>query len=325
MTNTTSTLNSSPRTNNQDEQRWQQLADTNADGSFVYAVITTGIYCRPGCPSRAPKRDNVRFFNTSSDAEVAGFRACKRCRPQAVSADAALTERITRLCRYIETATHEPSLEELANYAGISAYHLQRQFKGLTGVSPKAYAKAHHQQIDTSTREKKVSARQIHFACGDCSLGKFLVARSEKGICAVLLGDTQQELTSDLRKRFPTTEFRHSEQDFAEQLQQLAQLIEHPQQTLQLPLDIRGTLFQQKVWQALRAIPVGETRSYSDIAQVIGSPKAIRAVAGACAANSIAIVIPCHRVVRSDGNLSGYRWGIDRKRILLQRETDEKN
>lgn len=325
MTNTTSTLNSLPRTNNQDEQRWQQLADTNADGSFVYAVITTGIYCRPGCPSRAPKRDNVRFFNTSADAEVAGFRACKRCRPQAVSADAVLTERITRLCRYIETATHEPSLEELANYAGISAYHLQRQFKRLTGVSPKAYAKAHHQQIDASMREKKVSARQIHFACGDCSLGKLLVARSEKGICAVLLGDTQQELTSDLRKRFPTTEFRHSEQDFAEQLQQLAQLIEHPQQTLQLPLDIRGTLFQQKVWQALRAIPAGETRSYSDIAQVIGSPKAIRAVAGACAANSIAIVIPCHRVVRSDGNLSGYRWGIDRKRILLQRETDGKN
>ncbi len=325
MTNTTSTLNSSPRTNNQDEQRWQQLADTNADGSFVYAVITTGIYCRPGCPSRAPKRDNVRFFNTSSDAEVAGFRACKRCRPQAVSADAALTERITRLCRYIETATHEPSLEELANYAGISAYHLQRQFKRLTGVSPKAYAKAHQQQIDASMREKKVSARQIHFACGDCSLGKLLVARSEKGICAVLLGDTQQELTSDLRKRFSTTEFRHSEQDVAEQLQQLVHLIELPQQTLQLPLDIRGTLFQQKVWQALRAIPVGETRSYSDIAEAIGSSKAIRAVAGACASNSIAIVIPCHRVVRSDGNLSGYRWGIDRKRILLQRETDGKN
>lgn len=324
MTNKTSvsTFNSSIQTNSQDELRWQQLGDANADGCFIYAVITTGIYCRPGCPSRRPKRDNVRFFNNSSDAEAAGFRACKRCRPQAASADATQTERITRLCRYIETAAQEPSLEELANYAGISTYHLQRQFKAITGVSPKAYAKAHRQQIDSSIRQKKVSAKQIHFACGDCSLGKFLVARSEKGICAILLGDTQQELISDLSKRFPATELRHSEQDFAEQLQQLVQLIEHPQQTLQLPLDIRGTLFQQKVWQALRAIPAGETRSYSDIAQAIGSPKAVRAVAGACAANSIAIVIPCHRVVRSDGNLSGYRWGSERKRILLQREAD---
>lgn len=318
--------NKAPKTSdfkhNQDDRRWQYLNGKNAEQiePFIYAVITTGIYCRPGCPSRSPNRDNVRFFDNAHDAEASGFRACKRCHPKASSTDAAKTEWITGLCRYIEIAAQEPSLEELANYAGISAYHLQRQFKAITGVSPKAYAKAHRQQMDSSIHQKKLSAKHIHFACGNSSLGKFLVARSEKGICAILLGDTQQELISDLNRRFPTTELHHNERDFAEQLQQLVQLIEHPQQTLQLPMDIRGTLFQQKVWQALRAIPAGETRSYSDIAEAIGSPKAVRAVAGACAANSIAIAIPCHRVVRSDGNLSGYRWGVERKRILLQRE-----
>ncbi len=322
MTNKTPPPNNSIQASNQDEQRWQRLSDVSAGESFIYAVITTGIYCRPGCPSRRPKRDNVRFFDNASDAEAAGFRACKRCHPQAASADAAQTERIARLCRHIETAAQEPSLDELANYAGISAYHLQRQFKAITGVSPKAYAKAHRQQMDSSPHPKKSPAKQIDFACGKSSLGKFLVARSEKGICAILLGDTQQELIADLRRRFPAAELKHSEQDFAEQLQLLVQLIEHPKQALQLPLDIRGTLFQQKVWQALRTIPAGETRSYSDIAQAIGSPKAVRAVAGACAANAIAIAIPCHRVVRSDGNLSGYRWGVERKQILLQREID---
>lgn len=311
--------------NNQDEQRWQQLGNRSADGCFIYAVITTGVYCRPGCPSRRPRRDNVRFFNNTNDAEAAGFRACKRCHPQATSANATKTERITRLCRYIEAAAQEPSLEELANYAGISAYHLQRQFKTITGVSPKAYAKAHRQQTDISMPRKKRPAQHIYFTCGDASLGKFLVARSEKGICAILLGDNSQELITDLHKRFPTAELHHSEHDFAAQLQMLVQLIDHPHQALQLPLDIRGTLFQQKVWQALQEIPAGETRSYSDVAQAIGSPTAVRAVAGACAANAIAIAIPCHRVVRTDGSLSGYRWGIERKKILLQREAESKN
>lgn len=325
MKNKTSTFNNSIQTTAMDEQRWQQLGDTSADGHFIYAVITTGIYCRPGCPSRRPLRDNVRFYNNASDAAAAGFRACKRCQPQAASADAAQTERITRLCRYIETAAQEPSLEELASYAGISAYHLQRQFKAITGVSPKGYAKAHRQQMDSSIHQKKLSAKQIYFTCGDCSLGKFLVARSEKGICAILLGDSEQALVADLRNRFPAVELQHSEQCFVDQLQPLVQLIEQPQQALKLPLDIRGTLFQQKVWKALQAIPAGETRSYSDIAIAIGSPKAVRAVAGACAANAIAIAIPCHRVVRSDGNLSGYRWGVERKKTLLQREAESNN
>lgn len=323
MTNKTSS--NSIHASNQDEQRWQQLSDPAADGHFVYAVITTGIYCRPGCPSRRPRRDNVRFFNKTNDAEAAGFRACKRCHPQATSSNAAQTERISRLCRYIEAAAQEPSLEELANYAGISAYHLQRQFKTITGVSPKAYAKAHRQKMDLSMPSKKKPAKHIHFTCGDSSLGKFLVARSEKGICAILLGDNPQELIADLHKRFPTAELHHNEQDFTVQLQMLVQLIDRPHQAPQLPLDIRGTLFQQKVWQALQEIPAGETRSYRDIAQAIGSPAAVRAVAGACAANAIAIAIPCHRVVRTDGSLSGYRWGVERKKILLQREAESKN
>ena len=311
----------------QDERRWQHLKQPNTgnDEAFVYAVITTGIYCRLGCPSRLPNRDNVRFFNNANDAKAAGFRACKRCRPEATSADATQTERITRLCHYIETAEQEPSLQELANYAGISVYHLQRQFKAITGISPKTYAKAHRQQINFPSRNTKPGAKLIQFACGNSSLGNFLVARSEKGICAILLGDTHEELLTDLRKRFPTSELHQNNQEFIGQLHTLVQLIEHPQQALKLPLDIRGTLFQQQVWKALQEIPVGETRSYSEIAQAIGSPKAVRAVASACAANSIAIAIPCHRVVRHDGNLSGYRWGTARKKILLQREMDSDN
>lgn len=316
------TNNNSRPEHSLDEQRWQQLGDTGADKRFIYAVITTGIYCRPGCPSRRPNRDNVRFFNNTIEAEAAGFRACKRCRPQSDSADSAQIERITRLCRYIETAAQEPSLEELANYAGISSYHLQRQFKAITGVSPKAYAKAHRQQTDKPVRQKKIPAKNIQFAGGDSSLGKFLLARSEKGICAILLGDDQAELITDLSKRFPGAYLQHSKTGLAEQLQALVELIEHPTQSLQLPLDIRGTLFQQQVWQALQKIPAGETRSYAEIAQAIGAPNAVRAVAGACAANALAIAIPCHRVVRSDGKLSGYRWGSERKKILLQREAD---
>lgn len=320
MANINSTSDTLKRKKDHDEKCWQQLGDGSADGSFIYAVITTGIYCRPSCPSRRPRRDNVRFFNNAADAETAGFRACKRCHPLAASADAPQIARIARLCRYIETAEQEPSLEQLASYAGISAYHLQRQFKVITGVSPKAYAKAHRQKLDASMDPKKSRAAPINFACGDSSLGKFLVARSKKGLCAILLGDSEQELIADLRARFPAIELHHSETNFSEQLQRVVRLIEYPRQALDLPLDIRGTLFQQKVWQSLREIPTGETRSYSDIAQAIGSPKSVRAVASACAANALAIAIPCHRVVRTDGNLSGYRWGVERKKILLQRE-----
>lgn len=306
-----------------DEYCWQQLGNPQATGQFLYAVITTGIYCRPGCPSRSPRRDNVRFFVTGSDAEQAGFRACKRCHPQDMSADSKQLERIKRLCRFIETAAEEPSLAQLADYAGLSSYHLQRQFKSITGLSPKAYAKAHRHKIEPTMSSPAKNSESINYTCGTSSLGLFLVAQSEKGICAILLGDNQPALVAELKSRFPKAKLQQSDQGFSEPLQQLIGLVEHPKQSINLPLDIRGTLFQQRVWKLLQEIPAGETRSYTDIAQALGSPKSVRAVASACAANALAIVIPCHRVVRSDGNLAGYRWGLERKKTLLEREADK--
>jgi AraC family transcriptional regulator of adaptative response/methylated-DNA-[protein]-cysteine methyltransferase len=308
------------------DPRWPLVGAASADGQFVYAVITTGIYCRPGCPSRRPNPDNVRFFNDYTHAEAAGFRACKRCHPQHLSSDALQTQRITNLCRFIENAVHEPSLAELAEYSGISHHHLQRLFKAATGLSPKAYAKAHSHQQETqhtSPSLRKQPAMTISFALDKCSLGTILVAQSEKGICAILLGDEPQLLHADLQRRFPTAQLIVGDSTFQKTVTQVIRAIEQPQLKLELPLDIRGTVFQQQVWQALQKIPAGETRSYAEIAEAVGSPKAVRAVAGACAANAIAVIIPCHRVVRSDGNLSGYRWGIERKQKLLQQEAEE--
>lgn len=312
-------------TDNTADPRWLLLGDASADGQFVYAVITTGIYCRPGCPSRTPNPDNVRFFANHTQAEAAGFRACKRCRPQNISSDELQIQRITNLCRFIESAEQEPSLAKLAEYSGISSYHLQRLFKAATGLTPKAYAKAHRQQFEkqrNSTNFGKQSAMMISFALDKCSLGNILVAQSEQGICALLLGDEPQILLDDLQQRFPKATLVAGDAGLKKNLAQIITLVEKPQNKIKLPLDIRGTLFQQRVWQVLQEIPAGETRSYSEIAEAIGSPKAVRAVAGACAANAIAIIIPCHRVVRSDGNLSGYRWGAERKQKLLQREAE---
>jgi len=312
------------------DPRWPLLGDSSADGQFVYAVITTGIYCRPDCPSRRPNADNVRFFNDHSEAEAAGFRACKRCHPQHLSSDALQTQRITDLCRFIETAAHEPSLAELADYSGISSYHLQRLFKAATGLTPKAYAKAHRRQFETRRNTppsskvptlRKQSAMTISYALDKCSLGNVLIAQSEKGICALLLGDDSQSLVDDLHQRFLKATITAGDSKFQHSVKNIVAAIEQPQVAINLPLDIRGTLFQQRVWQALQKIPAGETRSYSEIAEAIGSPKAVRAVAGACAANAIAVIIPCHRVVRNDGNLSGYRWGVERKQQLLQQES----
>lgn len=307
------------------DPRWRLLGDASADGQFIYAVITTGIYCRPGCPSRRANPDNVRFFNNHTDAESAGFRACKRCHPQHISSDVLQTQRITDLCRLIETAIQEPSLAELANYSGISTYHLQRLFKTATGLSPKAYAKAHRRQQDRQelpTRTKGKATMIMYFSLGQCSLGQLLVAQNAKGICAILLGDDAEYLRADLQQRFPSAALHEDNAQLKKNITQVINAIEQPTANLHLPLDIQGTVFQQRVWDALQKIPAGETRSYTDIARAIGSPKAVRAVAGACAANAIAILIPCHRVVRNDGNLSGYRWGIDRKQQLLQREAD---
>lgn len=308
------------------DPRWLLLGNPKADGQFVYAVITTGIYCRPGCPSRRPNPDNVRFLPNHEQAEIAGFRPCKRCHPQLLSSDTVDTQRITNLCRFIEDAERQPSLVELAEYSGVSRYHLQRLFKAATGLTPKAYARAYRNQQEThhnSPSSRKQPAMTISFALDKCSLGNILVAQSQKGICAILLSDEPTHLHEDLQRRFPTAELVAADESFQKIVAQVIRAIEQPELILNLPLDIRGTLFQQRVWQALQLIPAGETRSYRDIAEAIGSPSAVRAVAGACAANAIAVIIPCHRVVRSDGRLSGYRWGIERKQKLLQQEAGD--
>lgn len=307
------------------DPRWHLLDKNTADGQFIYGVITTGIYCRPGCPSRRPNPDNVRFFENAPAAEAAGFRPCKRCHPQHTSAQAMETERVATLCRYIETSAHQPSLAELADVSGWSSYHLQRIFKKVTGVSPKTYAKQLQQQRDTGVVPgMRTKITDIEYTIGTSSLGKILAAWSKKGVCAILIDENAQLLIEDLQQRFRNANITRSDASRETELQSIIGLIEHPQASLNLPLDIQGTLFQQQVWQALQKIPPGETRSYTDIATAIGLPKSVRAVASACAANAIAVVIPCHRVVRQDGHLSGYRWGIERKAELLKREQKDK-
>ncbi|MEO5923707.1 MAG: bifunctional DNA-binding transcriptional regulator/O6-methylguanine-DNA methyltransferase Ada [Bryobacteraceae bacterium] len=331
------------------DSRWTALVerDSRADGRFVYAVRTTGVYCRPSCGAKLPRRENVRFFETTVEAEAAGFRACLRCRPNEASHIEKHSALVAEACRVLEH--EETSLEKLADRAGLSLFHFHRVFKSVTGVTPKQYAMA--RRAERVRRELKQAAsvtdaiysagfessgrfyadtklgmtpskyraggvgEEIRFAVGECSLGLVLVARTERGICAILMGDVTEALETDLRARFPKANVLRSGE-----IADAVRLIETPQAGLDLPLDIRGTAFQLRVWQALREIPAGRTLSYTEVAEKIGSPKSVRAVAGACAANAIAVAIPCHRVVRGDGSLSGYRWGVDRKRALLERE-----
>lgn len=341
-----------------DDDRWTAVVerDAGADDIFYYSVATTGVYCRPSCAARLALRKNVAFHNTCADAERAGFRPCKRCRPN----EAPLAERhagaVARACHLIETAEEVPGLDTLAKTVGMSRYHFHRVFKMVTGVTPKAYAVAHRAQrvrdalpasrsvteaiydagFNSNGRFYATSAEAlgmapakyraggdgaaIRFAVGECSLGTILVAATDKGVCAILLGDDPDALLRDLQDRFPKAHLIGGDGDFERLVAKIVGFVEAPQLGLDLPLDVRGTAFQQRVWQALREIPVGETASYTDVAKRIGSPKAVRAVAGACASNAIAVAIPCHRVVRSDGGLSGYRWGVERKRALLDRE-----
>lgn len=330
--------------------------DGTADGRFVYAVASTGVYCRPSCPSRLPKRVNVVFHASPDAAESAGFRACKRCRPREQHAAPQQNDRIAAVCRAIEAAESLPSLSELAQIAGLSAHHFHRVFKAAVGVTPRAYAAAcrktrvhaaldQNQTVTAALHEAGFGSSgrfyaasngllgmapktfraggkntDICFAVGQCSLGAILVAQSDKGVCAILMGDDPEPLVRDLEKRFPHANLIGGKRAFEKLVAQVVGLVESPKQGAALPLDIRGTAFQQKVWQALMRIPPGRTVSYAEIAERIGQPKSVRAVAGACAANAIAVAIPCHRVVRSDGALSGYRWGIARKRALLERE-----
>jgi AraC family transcriptional regulator, regulatory protein of adaptative response / methylated-DNA-[protein]-cysteine methyltransferase len=341
------------------DPRWASVVtrDRAADGQFVYAVRTTGVYCRPSCASRSARPENVEFHATAADAERAGFRACKRCRPDQTAADNGHAALVTALCRYIEQADQPPTLEMLAQHAGLSAFHLHRIFKAVTGVTPKQYADAHRSRrvrdqlrgsssvtdaiydagFNSSGRFYGQSAAilgmtptqhraggastVIRFAVGECSLGSILVAASDRGVCAILLGDDPDLLLRDLQDRFSRAELVGGDSDFEHLVARVVALVEAPSRGLDLPLDVRGTAFQQRVWRALRAVPAGRTASYAEIARTIGAPTAVRAVAHAVASNPLAVAIPCHRIVRSDGALAGYRWGVERKRALLDRES----
>jgi len=345
--------------NTQDDPRWAAVVarDPRADGQFVYAVKTTGIYCRPSSLARLPKPQNVEFFDTAEEAEAAGYRPSKRASKDQSDVAAQHAATVAAACRQIESAETLPALNELAEAAGLSAFHFHRVFKAATGLTPKGYAAAHrsrrvrqrladgdsvtdalydagfnsnsrfYESADQLLGMKPGDFRaagqnnDIRFAVGQCSLGAILVAQSDRGICAILLGDDPHQLVCDLQDQFRRANLIGADTEFEQLIAHVVGFIEAPAIGLDLPLDVRGTAFQERVWQALREIPVGSTASYADIAQRIGSPKAVRAVAQACGANSLAVAIPCHRVVRSDGNLSGYRWGVERKRELLSRET----
>jgi AraC family transcriptional regulator of adaptative response/methylated-DNA-[protein]-cysteine methyltransferase len=341
------------------DPRWALVVarDRAADGQFWYSVSTTGVYCRPSCPSRAANPKNVQLHDTLKTAKATGFRPCKRCNPDGPSVGVENATIVAKACRLIEQAEEEPSLADLATAVERSSGYFHRLFKSVTGVTPKDYANAHRaarvreglgkgssvteaiydagfnssgrfyeKSNDmlgmTPTRYRAGGAdEEIRFAVGESSLGAILVASSRKGVASILIGDDPDELVRDLQDRFPKARLIGGDKDYELLVAGVVGFVEAPGLGLDLPLDVRGTAFQQRVWHALQEIPVGQTVSYVGIARRIGAPKAVRAVAGACAANNIAVAIPCHRVVRNDGALSGYAWGVERKRVLIDRET----
>lgn len=340
------------------DPRWKDVLarSVKADHAFVYAVKTTGVYCRASCASRHASYENVQFFDTSAQAEGAGFRACLRCEPQLAPRAERQQDAVVELCRYIESCEVLPTLEQLSAKIGKSSSHTRRLFKEVTGITPKEYSTSQlrtrmqkalesqtsiteaifeagynstsrfyeksHETLGMTAGEYRARGedQEIRFAVGECSLGAILVATTDKGVCAVLLGDDPENLIEDFSKRFSNARIIGSDASFEDIAAKVIAIVEAPNQRHTLPLDVGGTAFQQRVWQALGKIPPGSTASYSEIADAIGSPKSVRAVAGACGANAIAVLIPCHRVVRKGGGLSGYRWGVERKRALLDRE-----
>lgn len=341
-----------------EDHRWNTVVqrDRSAADDFLYAVKTTGVFCRPGCASRLPRRENVEFFDSCADAERAGYRPCRRCRPGETSPDERLAQTVIRACRRIETAEKAPTLAELATEAGLSPWHFQRVFRERVGLTPKQYARSHqlgrlrdslHTErsvteatyasgfgsssrahegarerlaMTPSSYRKGAAGMTIRYGVTACDLGRVGVAVTEHGICAIELGDDAHSVVERLRASFPKARLEEAGAEFADLLDRVVALIETPASGIELPLDIRGTAFQERVWEALRRIPSGATASYAEIARRIGHPRAVRAVAGACAANRLAVAVPCHRAVRSDGGLGGYRWGMARKHDLLGRE-----
>jgi AraC family transcriptional regulator of adaptative response/methylated-DNA-[protein]-cysteine methyltransferase len=343
------------------EQRWQAVVrrDAQADGEFVYAVRTTGVYCRPSCPSRAAKRQNVEFFESPGLAAAAGYRACKRCRPDAPSQQQQRNALVRQACEAIEHSASAPTLAQLAQQAGMSPYHFHRIFKATTGLTPKDFhlavlakrvaaalqsapsvtAALYDAGFNSAGRfyeaapallgmspgiyRKGGAGEHIRYAVEPCTLDWVIVAATRKGICAIEFGESEAMLAERVRARFPQAQFEAADAEFTRWVARVLSYIEQPRGVLELPLDVQGTVFQRRVWQALQAIPAGETVSYAEIAERIGQPRAWRAVAHAIAGNPVAVAIPCHRAVRADGSLAGYRWGIARKAELLRRESEK--
>ncbi len=344
-----------------DDARYAALVarDATCDGEFYYGVRTTGVFCKPSCGARTPKRENVSFHATTQDAVAAGFRACKRCRPDEVESTLH-RDVITAVCRTIDEAIAAdrpaPTLAALSARTGFSTFHLHRIFRKATGLTPREYAvAARATKLRTALAERRTISEAIHeagysstsrfyehatqrlgmtpstakhggagetvrFAVGESSLGPILVAATDNGVCAIQFDDDPNTLVHALERRFPHATLIGDDPTFSDTVARVVAFVESPRGTLDLPLDIRGTAFQERVWQALTAIAPGQTATYTQLAQAIGQPRAVRAVASACAANEVAIAIPCHRVIRSTGELSGYRWGVERKDALLKRE-----
>jgi AraC family transcriptional regulator of adaptative response/methylated-DNA-[protein]-cysteine methyltransferase len=342
------------------EKCWSAVVahDATQDGRFFYSVRTTGVYCRPGCASRQPRRENVAFYENAEAAEAAGFRPCKRCRPNEASSADRHVAAIGRACALIRARDALPTLAELAVAAGISRFHFHRVFKEITGATPREWGKAHRlgrfaERLDAresvaeavygsgfgaSSRAYEAAqsglgmtpgARRhggrgetIRFTIVETGLGWALVAATGRGICMTALGDERAPLEAELRRRFPAALIWPADAALTAWAEEIVRFITRPDAQPDLPLDIRGTAFQALVWRALQKIPPGRTASYREIAAALGRPSAVRAVAQACASNKLALLVPCHRVVRSDGDLAGYRWGIERKRALIARERE---
>ena len=341
-----------------DDPRWQSVVerDRESDGKFVFAVSSTGVYCRPSCPSRRPRRENVTFFPRPQEAESAGFRECMRCRPKALNGNPR-QHLVKAVCRYIEQHLDEPlTLAELGSEFRQSPFHLQRMFKSVVGITPKEYAnscrmrgfrqrlksgqsvtRAMHEAGYSSTSRlysrtaselgmepgkyrRGAVAAAIRYTCADSPLGRMLIAATDKGICSIQFADSDEELEQGLRHEFPFAMRRRDDQGLAALVRDLMLRMKGAAVSSSLPLDIQATAFQRQVWSYLQSIAFGETRSYAQVAKAIRRPSAVRAVARACATNPVAIAIPCHRVVRSDGEMGGYRWGLDRKQKLLAME-----